>query len=173
VSPQNRRARTLCRFGSLCGAVASFIWAGCVSADLSKNADIGAEVIESLPTDAPHPSMVARAIWFPNSSGFGSTDSSPLGHVSGVLALSGNSLYFMTWNAAEHHFDVAHVVALLPARAIKVERMGPSAMLVVESRNLSFDGYELSGGAQIGSDAKSTQELYEKIEALRPKDAPP
>jgi hypothetical protein len=164
-----RLPRSLYRLSALNGAILSLAWAGCVSADLSKDVDIGKEVVESLPTDAPAPAMVARAIWFPNSSGFGSTDSSPLGHASGVIALAGNNLYFMTWNAPEHHYDVVHVVALLNARAVKVEHMGPSAMLVVESRNLSFDGYELSGGPQIGSDSQSTQDLYEKIEALRSK----
>ena len=111
---------TLCRLGTICGTVAALLSAGCASSDLSKNAETTGRVIESLPTDAPAPSEIARATWFPNARGFGSTDASQLGHVMGVLVLSGDNLYFMWWNAPEHHYDVYHVVDFMTAASIKV-----------------------------------------------------
>ena len=129
-------------------------------------------LLQSLPTDAPAPSVVVRAIWYPNAHGFGSTDASPLGHVSGVLALAGDRLWFMSWNNPEHHYDVLHVIAFLPAAKIWVDRFGPSAMLVVQSQNYSFDAFELMGKGQFGSDPQATQTLYEKMQALRAKNPP-
>jgi hypothetical protein len=160
---------TLCRFGFLGGAIAGLFWAGCASSDLSKDAGTTSEVVECLPTDAPTPSMIARAIWYPNASGFGSTDASPLGHVTGVLALAGDKLYFMSWNGEERHFDVHHVVNFLKAAGIRVARFGPSALLVIESRNLSFDSFELMKGGQVISDPQATQDLCDKLQAFRAK----
>jgi hypothetical protein len=160
---------TLCRLGAICGAVAALFWAGCASSDLSKSADTTGRVIESLPTDTPAPSVIVRAIWYPNARGFGSTDASQLGHVTGVLALAGDKLYFLWWNAPEHHYDVYHVVDYLTAANISVARLGPSAMLVIESRNLSSDSFELMKGGQVLSDPQATQDLCDKLQALRAK----
>jgi hypothetical protein len=146
--------------------MAALSGAGCSSADLSKDAKETREVVECLPTDAPAPSMSERAIWFPNASGFGSTDASALGHLTGVLALAGDTLYFMTWNEPERHFDMRHVIAVLRARNISVARFGTSAMLVIQSGNDSFDSFELMTGGGFGSDPKATQEVYEKLEAI-------
>jgi hypothetical protein len=154
----------LCRLG----LVAAFLLAGCASSDLSKNADITSEVVECLPTDAPAPSVVARALWFANASGFGSTDQSPM-HAIGVLALAGDKLCFMAWNDSEHHFDMLQVVDVLQAAKIGVDRVGDSAMLVVQSRNLSFDSFELTNQGQFAADPQATQALYEKLRALRVK----
>jgi hypothetical protein len=150
------------------GLVAAFLLAGCASSDLSKNTDITSEVVECLPTDAPAPSVVARAVWFANASGFGSTNQSPM-HAAGVLALAGYKLYFMTWNDAEHHFDMLQVIDVLHAAKIRVDRAGDSAMLVIESRNLSFDSFELTNRGQFAADPQATRALYEKLEALRAK----
>ncbi len=150
-------------------AVGALLAAGCASSDLSKSAETNGEVAECLPTDAPAPSAVVRAIWFPNTSSFGSTDASPLGHATGVLVLAGDKLYFMTWNDPEHHFDMRHVIDFLPALRIGVDRLGTSAMLVIQSGNLSFDSFVLMKGGQFSSDPQVTQELYEKLQALRAK----
>ena len=159
-------------FGALGGAVAALLTAGCASSDLSNDAEINREVVECLPTDAPAPSMIARAIWFPNARGFGSTDASPLGHVSGVLVLADDKLWFMSWNDAERHFDVLRVIAFLRATTVAVARSGPAAMLVIQSGNLSFDSFELMKGGQFSSDPAVTQALCDKLQALRAK-APP
>ena len=90
-----------------------------------------------------------------------------MGHVSGVLALAGDKLWFMSWNDPEHHFDMQHVVSVLPAIKVEVGRAGDAAMLVIESSNRSFDSYELMNGGQLGSDPAATQGLYEKIRVLR------
>jgi len=147
--------------------------AGCVSADLSKNAGITAGVVECLPPRTPAPSAVLRAIWFPNASGFGSTDASPLGHVPGVLALAGDKLWFMGWNDREQHFDMLHVIAFLSAAKISVARLGPSAMLVVQSRNDSFDSFELMTGGELSSDPQATQALCNRLQILRSKNPQP
>jgi hypothetical protein len=162
-------AETLRRLGAACAAAAVLAGAGCASSDLSGDAGIGSEVAECLPTDAPVPSMVVRAVWFPNASGFGSTDAMAMGHVTGVLALAGGNLFFMAWNGPEHHFDMVHVAAVLTAAKVGVARLGSSAMLVVQSRNLSYDSFELVNEAGLGSDSKATQELYEKLVDLRSK----
>jgi hypothetical protein len=142
---------------------------GCASSDLSNNSEISGQVVECLPVDTPAPTVVARAIWYPNASGFGSTDASPLGHASGVLALAGDKLWFMTWNNPEHHFDMLHDIAVLTAAKISVAHLGPSAMLVVQSRNLSFDSFELMKKGHFSSDPDATQALYQKLQDLRSK----
>jgi hypothetical protein len=160
----------VCGLGAIC---ASLFGAGCVSADLSNDAKVTGEVVECLPPGTPPPSMVASAIWFPNASGFGSADETGMGHISGVLALAGDKLWFMSWNDPEHHFDMQHVVAFLPAIKIDVARAGTAAMLVVESSNRSFDAFELMNGGQIGSDPAATQSLCEKLRVLRAKNPQP
>jgi hypothetical protein len=155
------------------GAAALLLCAGCASADLSKDADIRRQVVECLPTDAPVPDAVVRAIWFPNSRGFESSDASPMGHVSGVLALAGDRLWFMTWNEPERHFDMVHVVAVLQAEQVRVDRLGTSAVLVVQSRNLSFDSFEPMKESQIASDPQATEDLLERIQALRARNPQP
>jgi hypothetical protein len=143
--------------------------AGCVSADLSKDADTAGAVAECLPTDTPAPSVVVRAIWYPHATGFGSADA----HESGVLALAGPKLWFMEWNDSGRHFDMEHVVDVLHAQSVGVVRFGTSAMLVVQSGDLSFDSFELMNGGEIGTDTNATQALYERIQALRPKSPAP
>lgn len=162
-----------CRLGLIGAAAAMLLGAGCASSDLSKDAAVAGQVAECLPPGTPAPSAVARAIWFPNSSGFGSTDASPLGHVTGVLALAGGRLWFMSWNEPERHFDMNHVVSVLTAERITIDRLGTSAVLVVQSRNLSFDSFELMDRGQFGSDPGATEDLRGKLEALRAKDPQP
>jgi hypothetical protein len=145
--------------------MAALLAAGCMSADLSKDGKIPGEVAECLPPGTPAPEVVARAVWFPNASGFGSADESI--HVTGVLALAGGRLWFMTWNEPEHHFDMRHVVAYLPAMKVDVARLGSTSMLVVQSRNGSFDSFELMNGGQLGSDAALTQGLCDRLRELR------
>jgi len=151
------------------GCVLVLLGSGCASSDLSNSTEITSEVAECLPVDTPPPTAVARAIWFPNASGFGSTDASPLGHATGVLALAGDKLWFMVWNNPEHHFDMLHSVAVLQAAKISVARLGPSTMLVVQSRNLSFDSFELMKKGQFSSDAEATQALCDQLLVLRSK----
>ncbi len=162
---------TLCRCGAIGGA--ALFLAGCASSDLSKETNTTSEVIECLPTNAPAPSLMASAVWYPKARGFGSTDATPLGHVTGVLALAGDRLYFMWWNAPEHHFDMYDTVDFLTAARISVARLGPSAMLVIESRNLSFDSFELMKGGHFLSDPQGTQNLFDRLQALRVKHPQP
>jgi len=172
-NPVRIAAITVCAVGFIGGAVAALLASGCASSDLSKDIDITREVVDCLPTDTPAPTLVARAIWYPNASSFGSTDESALGHVSGVLALADDKLWFMEWNGPEGHFDILHVIAVQQAQAFKVARLGNSAMLVVESGNESFDSFELMNGGQFGSDPKATQSLCDKLRAIRARDAQP
>jgi hypothetical protein len=158
----------LSRLRVIIGAVAAILGAGCESSDLSKKTDVTSEVVICLPPDTPAPSAVVRAIWFPNAQGIGSTDASPV-RVTGVLALAGDRLWFMAWNNPEHHFDMLHVIAVLAAEKIGISRMGSSAMLVIQSGNDSFDSYELMNGGEFGSDPRVTQDLYDKLQALRSK----
>jgi hypothetical protein len=161
------------RSGAFGAAVLALLLAGCASSDLSHETNTTSEVIECLPTDAPAPSLVARAIWYPKASGFGSTDASPLGHVTGVLVLAGDKLYFMWWNAPEHHYEVYATEEFLKAARISVARLGPSAMLVIQSRNLSFDSFELMKGGHFLSDPQGAQELFDRLQALRAKNPQP
>jgi hypothetical protein len=154
-------------------AVAALLGAGCVSADLSGNAKVAGEVAECLPPGTPAPLATARAIWFPNASGFGSADNTGMGHVSGVIALAGDSLWFMSWNDQEHQYQMEHVIAVLMAMKVEVDHAGTASMLVVESGNRSFDSFELMTGGQISSDSKATQDLCDRIQALRAKHPQP
>jgi hypothetical protein len=160
------------RFGRIGVAMVALLGAGCTSADLSNDAKETKEVIECLPTNAPAPSLIERAIWFPKASGFGSTDASMLGHLTGILALAGDTLYFMVWNDPERHFDMRQVIAVTRIANIRVARFGTSAMLVVQLGNDSFDSFELMNGGGFGSDPKATQEIFEKLEALLAKNPP-
>lgn len=166
------RKSILCSAGKLFGAIAALICAGCVSSDLSTDAKVAEEVAECLPPGTASPAAVARAIWFPNASGIGSTDALPV-HVTGVLVLAGDKLWFMAWNDPEHHYDMLHVVAVLLAENIRVDRLGTSTMLVIQSGNDSYDSYELMNGGSFGSDPKATQDLYEKLRVLRLKSPSP
>jgi hypothetical protein len=161
--------------GILAGAatLAALLGAGCVSADLTSDAKVTGEVIECLPPGTPAPSMVLSAIWFQNASGFESAGDTGMGHVSGVLALAGDRLWFMSWNEPEHHFDMQHVVAFLPAMRVEVARAGTAAMLVIQSSNRSFDSFELMSGGQMGSDPTATEALCEKLRVLRAKNPQP
>ena len=162
--------------GLAAAALAAILLSGCASSDVSKNAEITGEVQEALPTDVPAPSLVARAMWYPNSSGFRSTDASTLGRASGVLALAGNQLWFLAWDNDEHHYDVLRTVDFLSAAGVRIDRLGPSALLVIESKNLGFDAFELMHGGAYTSDRAGTEALYAKLTALRaanPQPAPP
>jgi hypothetical protein len=154
-------------------AIAALLGAGCVSADLSNNDKVRGEVFECLPPGTPGPSAVERAIWFPNASGFGSADNTGMGHVNGVIALAGDSLWFMSWSDQEHQFQMEHVIAVLMAMKVEVDHAGTASMLVVESGNRSFDSFELMTGGQISSDSKATQDLCDRIQALRAKNPEP
>jgi hypothetical protein len=167
-----RSASPLRRLLALGGIAAALLGSGCESSDLSKKADITSEVLICLPPDTPAPSAVVRAVWFPNAKGIGSTDASPV-HVTGVLALAGDKLWFMAWNDPEHHFDMLHVIAYLQAERVAISRLGTSAMLVIQSGNDSYDSFELMNGGQFGSDPVVTQDLFEKIQALRARNPQP
>jgi hypothetical protein len=151
----------------------ALLMAGCGTSELSNNAEVNGRVAEALPVDTPAPVFVAQAIWFPHSQGFGSTDASPLGHASGVVALAGDKLWFMAWNNPEHHYDVLQSLGLPRAIAVRVDHFGPSAMLVVESWDRSFDAFELMRKGRFSSDPEATQALYAMIRALRAKNPSP
>ncbi len=168
--PMRRSVHLLAGF---CSVAAMLFGAGCVSADLSNDAKVTSEVVECLPPGTPPPSMVVSAIWFRNANGYGSVDETGMGHVSGVLALAGNRLWFMSWNDPEHHFDMQHVVSFLPAMRVEVARAGTGSMLVIQSANRAFDSFELMNGGQIGSDPAVTQGLYEELQLLREKNPQP
>ena len=140
---------------------------GCVSSDLSKNAETNASVLECLPPGTPAPLVVVRAFWFPKARGFGSTDASELGHAAGALALAGDRLWFMAWNHEEHHFDMLHDIDVASTQDISVVHLGSSTMLVVESHNQSFDSFELMNGGQFGTDPAATQALFASLQQIR------
>jgi hypothetical protein len=160
-------APVLRRFLACTAALAGLLAAGCVSADLSGDSKTAGDVADCLPPGTATPSVVARAIWFPNANGFGSADETGMGHLVGVLALAGDKLWFMTWDDTVHQFSMRHVVEVLPAAKVEVASLGSASMLVIESRNRSFDSYELMYGQELGSDSKATQDLLGKIQALR------
>jgi hypothetical protein len=148
-------------------ACALLLGSGCVSADLSGDAKVAGEVAECLPPGTPAPSVVARAVWFPNADGFRTADETGMGRMVGVLALAGNRLWFMAWDDTVHQYSMRHVVEVLPAARVEVAHLGTASMLVVESHNRSFDSYELMYGQELGSDTRSTQDLCDRIQALR------
>lgn len=175
-SPARGRGATLAagmhRLAPAALLLAALLAGGCASSDLSKDARIEDEVAICLPPGTPPPAQVARAMWYPNSSGIGSTDASIV-RASGVLVLAGKKLWFMSWNDHEHHFDMLHDVDLVMARRVSVDRMGPSAVLVVESGNDLSDSFQLMDKGELASDAKATQELCERIQALRARNPQP
>jgi hypothetical protein len=172
VAMQKSRTRLRGMAGTW-AALGLFAAVGCVSSDLSKDAKVTAAVAECLPPGTAAPTEIVSAIWFPNASGFGSADNTGMGHISGVLALAGNKLWFMSWNGPERHYDMQHVVSFLPALKVDVAREGSAAMLVIESGNRSFDGFELMSGGQIGSDPATTQRLCEEVRAIRARNPEP
>jgi hypothetical protein len=141
---------------------------GCASSDLSRDAAVADEVAICLPPGTPAPAQVARAIWFPNAGGVATTDAS-LVHVSGVLVLAGDKLWFMSWNDHERHFDMLHVVDCARAESVSVDRLGVSSMLVVRAGNDLLDSFQLMDRGELASDAKATGELLERIQAIRAK----
>jgi len=167
-----RAGSVLSRLGLAIGVAFASLGAGCESSDLSKKADITSGVAECLPPGTPDPTVVVRAIWFPNVDGFGSTDSESV-HVTGVLALAGKNVWFMGWNDPEHHFDMLHVIAVLQAEKVTVARLGPTAMLVIRSGNDSVDSFELMNESRLGSDSQATQDLCDRLQALRLKNPEP
>jgi hypothetical protein len=155
------------------GIAAALLCAGCVSADLTKDARLAGQVAECLPPGTPAPTMVASAIWFPKASGFASSDDTGMGHWNGVLALAGDRLWFMTWSDAYHQYDMQHVIDFIPAQKVEVVHAATVTMLVIESGNHSFDSFELMNGGRLGSDPAATQDLYEKVQAIRAKHPQP
>jgi len=155
------------RLLAVAAAVAGFMAEGCLSADLSKDAKVSAGVAECLPPGTKAPVAVARAVWFPNASGFESADNTGRGYQTGVVALAGNRLWFMVWDESLRQFDMRHVVEVLTAMKVEVVHSGTAEMLVVQSRNRSFDGYELMNGGELGSDSGATRALCDRIQALR------
>ena len=151
---------------ALGGFAACLLAGGCESSDLSKKSDVTSEVVICLPPDTPAPSVTVRAVWFPNSMGTGSADSYPV-HVTGVLVLAGDKLWFMSWNEPEKHYDMLHVIPYLLAEKVAISRMGLSPVLVIQSGNDAYDSFELMNGGQFGSDPASTQDLYDRIQKLR------
>jgi len=166
-----RRKRSHIGCWRLLGAVALGLAAGCAS-DLSNDADVNKEVVIAMPTDAPAPTEVVRAVWFPYANGFKATDQS-LVHVTGVLALAGDKLWFMAWNDHEHHYDMLHVIDFIQADKVGVDHFGTAAMLVVQSGNDSFDSFQFMGKGQFASDPRETEQLYQAIQALRAKSPAP
>ena len=128
---------------------------------------------EALPTDAPAPTDIVRAIWYPHASGFETTYISPVGHASGVLVVAGNKLWFMAWNDVERHFDILRTLSFLEAKNVSLAHFGGSTMLVFESDNLGFDSFELMPSSRLGSDQIGTQALFDKLQALRSKNLHP
>ena len=155
------------RFLAGAAALAGLLGAGCVSADLSRDSKVTAGVIECLPPGTKAPLAIERAVWFPNASGFESADNTGRGYQTGVVALAGNRLWFMVWDETLRQFDMRHVVEVLPAIKVEVVHAGTAEMLVVQSRNRSFDGYELMNGGELGSDSGATRALCDRIRALR------
>ena len=172
LSPMRKPASAFSLLLSIGAALAILGGAGCKSSDLSADINIPREVAEALPTDAPAPTDIARAIWYPHASGFGTTDDSSVGHASGVLSMAGDKLWFMSWNDVEHHFDVLRTIPFLDAKRLSVAHFGGATMLVIESDNLSFDSFELMTGSRISSDQIGTEALFEKLQALRWKRPP-
>jgi hypothetical protein len=147
-------------------ALAALLLAGCASSDLSKDVDIAKEVEICLPPGTPAPVRTVRAVWFPSEGGSGGVEGSTV-HVTGVLALAGNTLWFMSWNDQEHHFDMLHSIPVLKARRVSVSREGTGTLLVVEAWNESFDAFQLMGLGQVVSDPTLTRELADTIQKLR------
>jgi hypothetical protein len=140
--------------------------AGCASSDLTKNDNTASEVAISLPPGTSAPTLIVRAIWSPGASGFGSVDSM-LVHESGVLALADDKLWFLSWDGDEKHYDMDHMIDVETINDAHVSRLGASLMLVVQSHNLSYDGFTLMGTGQIQSDPGSTQGLLDRLKAIR------
>ena len=55
----------------------------------------------------------------------------------------------------------------VPARTSAGRSHASAAMLVIQSSNRSFDGFELMNGGQLGSDPAVTQSLCDKLQAIR------
>jgi hypothetical protein len=145
------------------------VLSGCLHADITKNASTAGEVADCLPPGSPAPTNIFRAIWFPGASGFGSTDNNGMGHLSGVVVLSGSKLYFMTYDDAEKHYDMQHVIDVYTAHDVRVTKMAGSLLLVIQSHNLGYDAFSLMGAANMGSDSDMTQQLCTELEAIKDK----
>ena len=161
------------RLGLVGAAGAAALGAGCASSNLTDNATVTSQVAEGLPVGTPAPSMIARAIWFPKASGAATANDSPLEHATGVLALAGDKLWFLEWNEMLRAYDVRQSIAFLQANRISVAHFGSSAMLVIESGNLSFDAFELMRGGSLVSDPETTEAFCAKLQDLRAKNPPP
>lgn len=147
--------------------------AGCASSDLSKSTEINDQVVEALPVGTPAPADIERALWFPNANGMVGPDATPLGRASGVLVLAGDQLFFMAWNDSLKAYDVLHTIAVPPAIKFEVARMGMSTMLVVESKSMQFDSFELMRGGQFAADPEKTEALCAKLKEVKAKNPLP
>ncbi|HEY1849163.1 MAG TPA: hypothetical protein VGG37_08145 [Opitutaceae bacterium] len=148
-----------------CAAAAIFL-AGCGTSDLSSKADVTSGVAECLPPGTPSPAATVRAMWFPDAQGVASTEDSPA-RASGVLVLAGDTLWFMAWNAPEHHYDMLHDIAFLRAQRVAVDTLGTATVLVIQSSNDTYDAFELLKGGSLTSDGDAARALYARIQALR------
>lgn len=146
---------------------------GCASADLSKSGKIQDQVVEGLPVGTPQPSFVARAIWYPKADGAGTTDTSNVGGITGVVALAGDSLWFLEWNQVLRGYDTLRSLEIIPAIRVSVVHSGLIDMLVVESKDMSFDSFELMRQGQFAPDPQTTRELCDLIRDYRAKHPPP
>ncbi|HEX3729729.1 MAG TPA: hypothetical protein VHV47_07990 [Opitutaceae bacterium] len=160
------RLRALAALG---GVLAGLLAGGCASSDVSQDARLGAQVAEGLPVGTPAASMIVRAFWFPKANGASSTGPA----LKGVLALAGDKLYFLAWNDQLNTYDTQQSVAFLPAIKVEVVRNGLTPLLVIESKNMSFDAFELMQGGSVVPDAATTQALFERLQDLRAKNPPP
>ena len=153
---------------SLCLGVAATL-SGCLHADITKNSQKAGEVADCLPPGTPAPTHIVRAIWFPGANGMESPDSNGTFHMSGVIALAGTKLYFMSYDDAERHYDMQHVIDVLSAHDVRVNKQGGDLLLVIQSRNLGFDAFTLMGAANMGSDSDMTQQLATELQAIKDK----
>lgn len=160
------------RFPSLLSLVAlglAALLSGCLHADISRNKEQASDVADCLPPGTPAPSHIIRAIWFPAANGLSAANDNGMGHLSGVVALSGTKLYFMTYDDTEKHYDMQHVIDIWTAHDIRVNSMAGSLLLVIQSRSRAFDAFQMMGAANMGTDTDMTQELCTDLQAIRAK----
>jgi len=150
------------------GVSALFAAGGCATSDVSQDKELYDRVIECLPPGTPPPAIVSRAIWYPGAHGYTPDPSGIRGHGTGVLAFSGGMLWFMQWNEAERHFDMSQSASVVDAANVYLDRMGTSVVLVIQSRKLNYDSFELMGRGEIRSDPERTHVLFEQIQRMRP-----
>ena len=153
-------------------ATTALLVAGCASSDLSQDAKLQGQIAEGLPVGTPSPEMMVRAIWYPKAEGAGSTELSPVRPIVGVLALAGDHLYFLEWNDTLLAYDTRIDIDVGSTIKVAAVQSGLSPMLVVESKNLSFDSFELMKAGQFAPDWDTTSELCKKLQDIRSRTPP-